>query len=88
MPHPYYRSNPISPWIPAGISEERAEGERKARPVIDNAACTVCHLCILFCPDGAFSGGESIGVDLRYCRGCGICAVECPKKAIRIEAEE
>ncbi len=23
-----------------------------------------------------------LGVDLKHCKGCGICATECPRKAI------
>jgi len=37
----------------------------------------------VFCPDGAIrweSGGPVI--DLEYCKGCGICVVECPGRAL------
>ncbi|MBA4393978.1 MAG: hypothetical protein C0407_10540, partial [Desulfobacca sp.] len=31
---------------------------------------------------------KMIGFDLDYCKGCGICARECPKEAIQMIAEE
>ena len=34
----------------------------------------------MYCPDRAIN--EEVEVDLDYCKGCGICANECPKKAI------
>jgi pyruvate ferredoxin oxidoreductase delta subunit len=37
-------------------------------------------------PDAAIN--EELEVDLEYCKGCGICANECPKKAIKMEREE
>ncbi|MCC7467668.1 MAG: 4Fe-4S binding protein, partial [Burkholderiaceae bacterium] len=36
--------------------------------------------------DAAIS--EDLVVDLDFCKGCGICAHECPKKAISMEREE
>jgi pyruvate ferredoxin oxidoreductase delta subunit len=40
----------------------------------------------MYCPDGAIS--EDLDVDLDFCKGCGICANECPKKAITMVREE
>jgi len=31
--------------------------------------------------------GRVVGVDLDYCKGCGICASECPQKAITMVEE-
>jgi len=48
---------------------------------------------VLFCPDGAIrwkpQKGEKgdIEFDLNYCKGCGICANECPTKAIEMRLE-
>jgi len=33
-------------------------------------------------------GGKVKGIDLKYCKGCGICAVECPDKVKAIEMKE
>ena len=37
-----------------------------------------------FCPEGAIHVRDDgyTEVDLRYCKGCGICADECPVKCI------
>jgi len=40
----------------------------------------------MYCPDGAID--DDLVVDLRFCKGCGICANECPKKAISMVREE
>jgi len=62
---------------------------RALRPVIDTEKCSHCMLCWLFCPDGSIKVRDSkvSGVDLRYCKGCGICAVECPRQVIEMLEE-
>ena len=51
--------------------------------------CNECELCLIFCPDVAIlrraSGGFEI--DMSYCKGCGICAEECPRGAIVMTKE-
>ena len=46
-------------------------------------------LCWAFCPDGAVQveEGQLKGIDLAHCKGCGICAQECPRKAIEMVEE-
>lgn len=67
---------------------------RVERPVIDYEKCTpakknkaACHLCWLYCPDGVVTKEIKPQIDLEYCKGCGICAEECPTKAIRMIEE-
>lgn len=58
-------------------------GWRSERPVWDAEKCTNCLICWVYCPDGAIKlneEGKVIGVDYDYCKGCGICAQECPPK--------
>jgi pyruvate ferredoxin oxidoreductase delta subunit len=62
---------------------------RVERPVIDMSRCIpaktgkhACHLCWLFCPDNVVGKELEPTIDLEYCKGCGICAEECPAKAI------
>jgi pyruvate ferredoxin oxidoreductase delta subunit len=42
-------------------------------------------LCYLYCPEAVIS--SSIEIDYDYCKGCGICANECSKKAITMVEE-
>jgi len=47
-------------------------------------------MCWVFCPDSAVSKTPEgfYEIDMEYCKGCGICAVECAPKAIKMEEEE
>ncbi len=67
---------------------------RAKRPVIDYQRCTPsrnkkpsCHLCWLYCPEGVVKRSIPVEIDLEYCKGCGICAAECPTKAIKMVDE-
>jgi pyruvate ferredoxin oxidoreductase delta subunit len=57
---------------------------RAFRPIIDFGKCTHCMLCWIYCPDGAVmvENSKVVGIDLKHCKGCGICATECPRKVI------
>ena len=77
------------------IGEAGATGDwRSKHPVIDAAACSAakqgresCQLCWVYCPDACITRGAPPVIELAYCKGCGICAVECPTKAIEMVAE-
>lgn len=67
---------------------------RVVRPVIDLAKCIpaktgkrACHTCWLFCPDGVVTKTVPPVIDYTYCKGCGICAEECPTAAISMVEE-
>jgi len=51
--------------------------------------CTKCLSCWLYCPEGAvkLTKQGAPKIDLKYCKGCGICAEECPVKAITMKYE-
>lgn len=58
---------------------------RSHTPVIDQEKCSQkdsCLLCWLYCPDGVITREFPLEIDLEYCKGCGISAEECPRKAI------
>lgn len=65
-------------------------GWRAQRPVRDSEKCTNCLMCWIFCPDAAILVKDSklTGIDLDHCKGCGICARECPVDAIKMVPEE
>ncbi len=74
---------------PAKGEAGRTGDWRINHPVVDNSICIPaktgklsCFLCWTFCPDGVISRTIPIKIDLDYCKGCGICAEECPANAI------
>lgn len=74
-----------------GSSKKYKTGSwRSMRPKIDFEICTKkCFFCFEYCPDGAVEKTDDGPViNLDFCKGCGICAVECPKDAIEMETEE
>lgn len=76
---------PFGPSSEAGVLTEGNAGWRLKKPVVDKAACIRCMRCWVLCPDGVIN--RDIEIDLNFCKGCGICAAECPKKAITMERE-
>jgi len=81
---------------PAGVCSKSSTlfltGDWKTyMPVRDPAKCTICLTCVIFCPDGAIHWHPEKGdieFDLSFCKGCGICANECPTKAISMKIEQ
>jgi NADPH-dependent glutamate synthase beta subunit-like oxidoreductase len=71
-----------------GLDESTALYE--ARRCLSCGNCFSCDNCFAVCPDNAVlrlgPPGE-YAIDLDYCKGCGICAAECPCGAIEMEPE-
>jgi NADPH-dependent glutamate synthase beta subunit-like oxidoreductase len=65
----------------------------EARRCLSCGSCFGCDNCFGVCPDNAVikldpAGAYAYAIDLDYCKGCGICAAECPCGAIAMEPEE
>ncbi|MBZ5503536.1 MAG: 4Fe-4S binding protein [Acidobacteriia bacterium] len=47
-------------------------------------------MCTLSCPEGCIfgTGQRTYYANEDFCKGCGICAKECPKEAITMVQEE
>ena len=62
----------------------------EARRCLNCGVCNQCELCLILCPDVAITrqaGGTGFDIDLNYCKGCGVCAMECPRGAIVMTRE-
>jgi len=61
---------------------------RALRPVVDRGKCVKCAVCWLYCPVQCVVEKPAwFDIDLRVCKGCGICARECPHRAIAMVEE-
>ena len=75
--------------VTGGLDESTALYE--ARRCLSCGNCFSCDNCYGVCPDNAViklgKPGEPYAIDYDYCKGCGICAAECPCGAIAIVLE-
>ncbi len=45
--------------------------------------CNECDRCVTYCPEGLLKRvGSTFHFDYSFCKGCGVCAVECPRNVI------
>jgi len=87
---PGWKALPIGGVVPeAGSSLKYKTGDWRAfRPLVEEEKCVNCLLCWIYCPDSAIVRKEKwVEVNYDYCKGCGICAHECPKEAIKMVEE-
>lgn len=79
-----WREIPIGGIVtePGTAAEYNTGSWRTRRPVLDKEKCINCMTCWISCPDSCIkiSDGKVEGIDYDHCKGCGICAEECPKK--------
>jgi 2-oxoacid:acceptor oxidoreductase delta subunit (pyruvate/2-ketoisovalerate family) len=76
--------------VVGGLDETTALYE--ARRCLSCGNCFSCDNCYGMCPDNAVvklgTDDEPYAFDYDYCKGCGICAAECPCGAIEMIPEE
>ena len=82
---------PRGACIPTGGNSDDyvTGGWRSQRPFRDEDKCTQCLLCWVWCPDTSVvvKDEKVVDFDLDHCKGCGICAHECPFDAIEMVPE-
>ena len=76
--------------VVGGLDESNALFE--ARRCLSCGNCFACDNCYSVCPDNAViklepGGAYAYEIDLDFCKGCGLCAAECPCGAIVMEPE-
>ncbi|MDT4961261.1 MAG: hypothetical protein QOF87_908 [Pseudonocardiales bacterium] len=74
--------------VVGGLDAETALYE--ARRCMSCGNCFGCDNCFGVCPDNAvlkLAGAHGYAIDYDYCKGCGLCAAECPSGAIEMEPE-
>ena len=74
--------------VVGGLDESTALFE--ARRCMSCGSCFACDNCYGVCPDNAViklepTGSYAYAIDLDFCKGCGLCAQECPCGAIEME---
>ncbi|ACL70818.1 pyruvate synthase subunit PorD [Halothermothrix orenii] len=75
---------------PGSASKYRTGSWRVKRPLWSEEKCIQCLLCHVYCPDIAIDveEGKVIGIDYNHCKGCGICANQCPVQALEMISED
>jgi len=88
---PGWKSLPMGAVVTEpGSSVKYKTGDWRAfKPLVDKTKCVNCLLCWIYCPDSAIIRREKwVEVNYEHCKGCGICAHECPTKAIEMVEEQ
>ena len=65
--------------------------QKEAARCLSCGLCNTCGNCFILCPDACMYLNENeptVQIDYDYCKGCGICAEECPRGAIGMVQEE
>jgi len=76
--------------VDAGNADLYHTGEwRTEKAIWIEKKCIQCMLCWMFCPDSAYLVADEkvVGIDYNRCKGCGVCAQECPVDAIAMKEE-
>ncbi len=79
-----YKEIPIGGIItePGNSIKYKTGDWRSSKPIWTKEGCVHCLMCWVFCPDNAIlvEDGKMAGISYDHCKGCGICARECPRK--------
>jgi 2-oxoacid:acceptor oxidoreductase gamma subunit (pyruvate/2-ketoisovalerate family) len=82
---PHHGEN-LQPWQRTWNFEEVHQGLpdlTEARRCLSCGGCNECDRCITYCPEGVLKRvGSAFEFDYSFCKGCGVCAAECPRNVI------
>lgn len=79
---------PAETGIGQDEKQDREWALQEAGRCLSCGTCNLCLECVSYCPDASIRpDGEkaTVAVDLDHCKGCGICAYECPRGVITME---
>ena len=79
-------------FAPYSLTFTNEKAQMEAERCLHCGRCTECDNCLIFCPDVSVlrkgNGYFGYAFDYDYCKGCGVCLVECPRHAITMVEEE
>ncbi len=80
---------PIAPLSPDEVEQTLSPeaAEKESARCFNCGICNECDNCRVFCPEVAVIANEHREINLKYCKGCGICVTECPRNAMSLEEE-
>ena len=62
-------------------------GTEEALRCLSCGVCNQCDTCREVCPEGVVARvGDVYEFNYEYCKGCGVCAAECPRNVIYMSA--
>jgi len=81
---------------PKTTSNNKTAGWSNFKPNFIHDKCTACNICQCVCPEGIIyqtdnlnsAGKKYFDYDPDYCKGCSLCAIECPFEAIEMKKED
>ncbi len=75
---------------PGSAAQYKTGDWRSRKPTYEFKKCIKCAICQTFCPEGCIRVNAEgfYEADLYHCKGCGICARECPTKVISMVEEK
>ena len=88
--HDDRRTDHVLPFAETNLGLSDVDALNEAARCFQCGDCNDCEKCMLYCSDVAIHRSTVTGdleIDLAYCKGCGVCATECPRGAIVMTRE-
>lgn len=91
MPQVSNRAMRINSFEEVNLGFSKEVAIQEAERCFQCGICSYCENCYIFCPDSAakiVDQHKVVEIDYEFCKGCGICAYECPSHFIEMVREE